>query len=295
MKTRSEKHHEIPKWLLKHFSLDYDETMRLWIGFKNTREIQLVSVEKAFVRKDANTRIDYQSRGDGTFRQVKSDPDEKILDRFDDQTSRAARDLIDIARRWRNLEPVDSMFSAEMMETCKRLIVAQARRTRESQDRTDLFEDKHDLYLDVLYKLAEEVGQQLPPRDVLLKDPDMAVRFDVTSQNRRANFSSGDHPILASKEEEFLAPLGLHVNVLNPTTTEFVIGSHGVTITQEPTTRLPLSPDVVISLTNRPGIISIAMCINEFVENHNRTALSISERIAGRSKETIEKLLATLD
>ena len=37
------------------------------------------------------------------------------------------------------------------------------------------------------------------------------------------------------------------------------------------------------------------MCVNEFVEEHNLAVLSASERVAGRSKEVIEKLLATLD
>ena len=92
-----------------------------------------------------------------------------------------------------------------------------------------------------------------------------------------------------------MAPLGLDVAVLDPTTTEFVIGSHGITITQQPTAWLPVSPDVAISLSDRPGNINIRMYANDFVEEHNRAALSASERIAGRSKEVIEKLLATLD
>ena len=41
--------------------------------------------------------------------------------------------------------------------------------------------------------------------------------------------------------------------------------------------------------------IDIGMCKNEFVEEHNRAALSASERIAGRSKEVIVNLLAALD
>ena len=98
-----------------------------------------------------------------------------------------------------------------------------------------------------------------------------------------------------SKEQEFLAPLGLNVAVLDSTTTEFVIGSHGITITQGQNTWLPLAPDVAISFSNKPGDIGIDMCVNEFVEEHNRAALSASERIAGRSKEVITKLLATVD
>lgn len=97
MTTRSERHHEVPQWLLKYFCWDYGNM--LWMGFKDTREIRPVSLRDAFVRKDANTRTDYQSRGDGTFQQVKSDLDETILANFDGQASSAARELIDFSRQ----------------------------------------------------------------------------------------------------------------------------------------------------------------------------------------------------
>ena len=293
MKARSISHHENPKWLLKHFSSDCDEM--LWMGFKSTLEVKLLNVKVAFARNDANTRIDYQSREDGTFQQVKSDPDETILAKFDGQAATAVSDLLAFARQWRDASLVPREPPPETVEMCKRLIIAQARRTRESQDRSGLFRDKHDLYLDVLFKMAEEDGQQLPSRDAFLEDPRMIAKLDDITQNRRATFASGNHPILASKEEEFLAPLALNVAVLDPTTTEFVIGSHGITITQQPKAWLPVSPDVAISLSDRPGNINISMYANEFVEEHNRAALSASERIAGRSKEVITKLLATLD
>ena len=226
---------------------------------------------------------------------MKSDPDEKILAKFDGQAATAVSELLAFARQWRDTSLVPREPPPETVEMCKRLIVAQSRRPRESQDRSGLFGDNYDLYLDLLFKKAEEDGQQLSSRDVLLEDPRMIARFDVITQNRRATFASGNHPIFASKEEGFLAPLALNVAVLDPTTTEFVIGSHGITITQQPTAWLPVSPDVAISLSDRPGNINISMYSNEFVEEHNRAALSASERIAGRSKEVIEKLLATLD
>ena len=294
MSARSISHHENPIWLLKHFSFGCDEM--LWMGFKNTLEVKPINVKVAFTRNDANTRIDYQSRGDGTFQQVKSDPDEKILANFDGQAATTVSDLLGFARQWRDsVGLVTPILSPETVEVCKRLILAQARRPRESQDRSGLFGDNYDLYLDSLFKRAEECGQQLPSRDVLLKDPHMIAKFDDITKNRRANFASGNHPILASKEREFLAPFGLTVVVLNPTTTEFVIGSHGITIMQGQNTWLPLAPDVAISFSNKPGGIDIGVCADEFVEDHNRAALSTSERIAGRSKEVITKLLATLD
>ena len=293
MKERSKKHHENPKWLLKHFSSGCDEM--LWVGSKNTREVKFLNAKVVFIRIDANTRIDYQIREDGTFQQVKSDPDEKILAKFDGQADSAVIDLLAFARQWRDTSLAPRVPPPETVEMCKRLIVAQARRPRESQDRSGLFGDNYDLYLDLLFKRAEEDGQQLPSRDVLLEDPRKIAKLDDITKNRRANFASGHHPILASKEDEFLVPLGLNVAVLEPTTTEFVIGSHGITITQGQNTWLPLAPDVAISFSYRPGDINISMYANEFAEEHNRAALSASERVAGRSKEVIEKLLATLD
>ena len=267
----------------------------LWIGFKDTLQVKLVNVRGAFVRRNANTRTSYQSRQDGTIQQVKSDLDERILEKFDGQASRAARELIAFARQWRDTGPVAPGLSPETMEVCKQLIVAQARRTRESQDRVGLCEDKYDLYLDLYFRRAEEVGQQLPPREVLLDGPRVTAVFDAISQNTRASMASGNHTILADKKEEFVAPLGLHVAVIDPTITEFVIGSHGITIVQERNTWLPLAPEVAISFSDRPGSIGIGICANEFVEHHNRAALSISERVAGRSEEAVAELLATLD
>ncbi len=265
----------------------------LWTGFKNTREVRTVSVNDAFVRKDANTRTDYRSRGDGTFQQEKSDMDERILEKIDGQASNAARELIDFARGWRDDGPIAPRLSSETVDVCKRLIVAQARRTRESQDRVGLVEDVDDLYLDLCLARAEEVGQRLPRREILLEDPGAAAVFEVISQNMRANMASGNHPILAHKEREFLGPLGLYVAVLDPMTTEFVIGSHGVTITQGRNTWLPLSPDVAISFSKRPGSIGIGKCVREIVDRHNRAALSNSAQVAGRSKGAIQALLAT--
>ena len=290
--VRSKRHHEIPQWLLKHFCRESSEM--LWMGFKNTRRVRLVGVKDAFVRRDGNTRTDYQSRGDGTFQRVKSDQDETILSRFDEQTCLAARELIEFARRWRDTGPIAPGLSPGTVEVCKRLIVAQARRTRESQDRVGLGESKNELYLDLYFKRAEEVGQQMPAREVLLENPRVTGVFDVISQNMRANMASANHPILADKEVKLLAPLGLHVAVLDPTTAAFVIGSHGITITRERNTWLPLAPDVAISFSNTPGSIGIGMCVHEFVDCHNRAALSVSARVAGRSRSNIQKLLATL-
>ena len=182
------------------------------------------------------------------------------------------------------------------LETLKETIVVQARRTRESQDRAGLGEDKSELYLDLYFKLAEEQGQQLPSREDLLRDTRVTKLFNALSQNHRANFASGDHPILAGKETEFLAPLGLNIAVIGNPTREFIIGSHGITLVetaQGKTAWLPVAHDVAISLSDRPGTIGIGIYTDEFVEQHNRAALALSAQVAGRSKAVIEELLGT--
>ena len=291
-RERSRRHHEVPRWLLSNFS--WDSESMLWISFKNTGEIKPVSVENAFVRKDANTQISYEGRSDGTFQRLKSDADEHSLAGFDDKASLAAREVIRFARQWRNTRTAAPSLSGESLELCKRLIVAQARRTRESQERTGIGKGDNDLYHDLYRRLAQDDGQSLPPKDVLLKDPEVISLFEVITQNTRANFASGDHPVLAKKEFEFLLPLGLRVAVLNPREAQFVIGSHGITITQRENTWLPLAPDVAISFSNTPGDIAIDMYMKDFVDHHNRSALLLSAQIAGQSRGTIERVLGTL-
>ena len=288
MTARSHRHHENPQWLLRHFCPRDDE--QLWVGFKDTRDVKLVSIKGAFMRNDANTRIDYQDQ-----ERVKSDPDEKILADFDGRASRAASDLIDFARRWRGGLVDDSSLAPETAETCKQIIVAQARRTRESQNRIGFGDDGPELYLKLYRKRAAELGQQLPADESLLADPHVAMLFSDLSQNLRATFASGHHPVLTDKERRLLAPLGLHVATIDPATGEFVIGSHGITIVETAggqNTWLPLAPDVAISFSGRPG--GIGICKDDFVESHNRAALSISAQVAGQSEKTISELLATL-
>ena len=296
MSARSTRHHEIPKWLLKRFCQDPCEG--IWIGFKDTHEVKLVGLNGAFFRQDGNTRTSYHNLGGGTFQEVKSDQEEVVLTQFDGKADRATRELIALSRQSRDDSSVVPRFSLETVEICKQLIIAQSRRTRESQDRIGLSKNKYEQYLDLFFKRAEEVGHVLPSRESLLKDPGMIKIFDVIAHNIRAKFASGNHPILVNKEKNFLASLGLQVAVLAQTTPKFVIGSHGTTIvetTEGKHSWLPLAPDVAISLLGQPRAISVGIYIPEFVECHNRAALLGSARIAGWSKEQIQELLALLN
>ena len=294
MTPRSVRHHQVPKWLLKHFSWKKRNSNMLWVGFKDTREIKQANVDNTFFRNNANTRTDYHSQDGGNVQPTKSDRDEKILRDFDNQAAPAVRRLIGFSRKWRDAGPVSPLLSPVDLEIYKQLVVVQARRTRESQDRMGMGEDKSALYLELFFRIAEEHGQQPPSKQDLLEDPRVTARFDTLSQNHRATFASANHPILADKEVEFLAPLGLRVAAIYPAASEFIIGSHGVTIIETPhggDTWLPIAPDVAVSFYESPGIINIGIYPDEFVQQHNLAAFSASAQVAGQSKGTIQGLL----
>ena len=296
MTPRSVGHHQIPAWHLTHFSQKRGKKKTLCVGSKDSLKLWTSSPAGTFRRNDANTRTDFRSQVGGVPEPVKSDKDEQILADFDSKAAPAALQLIRSARQWRGTRDAAGTLPNVDMETCKEIIVVQARRARESQNRMGINGDKSELYYDLYFKLAEEQDYQLPSKESLLSNPRATEIFDVLDQNHRANFASGNHPILAQKETDFLAPLGLRVAVIEDPTQEFVIGSHGITIMETPLgqdTWLPIAPDIAISFSGAPGIIEIGICTDEFVDAHNRAALALSAHVAGHSKELIEELLRT--
>ena len=296
MMPRSQRHHQVPIWLLKHFSWRRRKSELVWVGFKDTFDVRPVPVKDALFRNNANTRTDYQAQEDGNLHPEKSDKDERILADFDNRAAPAARRLISLAKKWRDEGEVHFQLSPDDFEILKQTVVVQARRTRESQDRAGLSDDKSELYLDLYFELAQVQGQQLPPREELVKDPQVRKLFDILSQNHRATFASANHPILVDKEKEFLVRAGLNVAVIGDQTTEFVVGSHGVTVVEDAggkTAWLPIAPDVAVSLSDRPGTAGIGVSTDEFVQKHNHAALTLSTQVAGFSKELIEGLLGT--
>ena len=229
---RSQRHHQIPIWLLKQFSWKRRKINLVWVGFKDSFDVRPIPVKEALFRNNANTRTDYKSLRAGDPRPVKSDKDERILADFDNKAAPAARRLISLSRTWIENKEANLHLPPDDFEMWKKTVVVQARRTRESQDRAGLSEDKSGLYLDLYLELARVRGQRLPPREELVKDPRVRNLFGVLTQNQRANFASANHPILAKNEREFLAHAGLSVVVIEDPAAEFIIGSHGVAIVE---------------------------------------------------------------
>ena len=96
MTQRSKRHHEVPIWLLKNYRIDENE--RLWVGFKDTRKVESLALKKVFFRHDGNTRTDYIADGDGEFKRVRSDRDERVLAEFDSRTSGAEKTTVAVGQ-----------------------------------------------------------------------------------------------------------------------------------------------------------------------------------------------------
>lgn len=295
MTQRSKKHHQVPKWILKNFCIKGSD--RLWVGFCASGKVMRQRVDEVFYRKNANTRTDYIPDGKGEFRPVKSDQDEQILADFDGRTSMAAKRLLQWARQYRKTgEAPPHPPQDDVVNLCKTLIVTQARRTHESQDRISLTEGYEDIWWDSVYKRAEDVGFELVPREELTREPRMQALVSNMIQNERANFASGDHPILKDKENTYLSAAGLGVGVIVGSDPGLMIGSQGITNLRESGREiayLPLAPDVVICLTPRPHSLTSWTCDASFVKQHNKAASMMSRSIAGNSKQAIERLLQT--
>ena len=296
MTQRSKRHHEVPNWLLKNFCIDGSD--HLWVGFRRGGKVQKMNREKVFVRKNANTRLDYIPDGSGELKRVPSDSDEGILSDFDDRTSKAARQLLQWARQYHKTgETPPCPPQDDVVNHCKALIVTQARRPHESQDRVGLTEGYEKRWWDLAYKRAKDVGFELAPREELTLNPKMQTLVSDMEQNQRANFASGDHPILKDKENRFLLEAGLGVGVIIDSGPRLVVGNQGITILKESSVEmslLPLAPDVVVCLTPRPQSLTSWTCRASFVGQHNKAAYTMSRAIAGNSKQVIEGLLETL-
>ena len=291
--TRSRKHHEIPKWLLRRFCTDG----LLWVGFKRARRVLQKSPKDIFFLDNAYTVTSHVKRSDGNTEKVLSDEHERILSKFDDQTSSAALRLL----AWSRAQPSDrdrpEPLSEMVIGQCKRLIVGQGRRTKESQERGRIVSEFEDTFFELLYGLEEAGDFKLPDQTLFAENAEVQEKILESRQKTQARFASGDHAILQEKEDAFLRDLGLQIALAPPQSPGFVIGSHGVTIVGAPSrghTWLPLAPDVAISFWPSRGLLA-AICTDSFVEEHNRAALVMSNSVAGNSKKTIEELLATLD
>ena len=63
MTPRSQRHHQVPIWLLKHFSWKRLKSKIVWVGFKDTRDVKPVPVKDALFRNNATPELTTRLRG----------------------------------------------------------------------------------------------------------------------------------------------------------------------------------------------------------------------------------------
>ena len=111
----------------------------------------------------------------------------------------------------------------------------------------------------------------------------------MLQQNMRANFAG---PILQEKAHEFIRARGLQIAITASGGAE-VIGGHGLTIIERPTGQhawLPHAGRRNLTLVD-PESYRFGICPDSFVEIHNKSALAMSDMIAGKSRAVVEQLL----
>lgn len=289
MSQRSKRHHFVPRWLLKEFCVGN----KLWVGTKGNCEPEERTPDGTFQRRNLNTRVEYLKAIDGTNTRRLSDEHENILGKLDNEAAKKLPELLAWARGRGMSLPVLPFESQLLWKT---VILAQARRSPESQDRVGWLVDIKSAFLDVTYERAEELGQPMPPRDELLSDEGVGQLFRELERNIRARFAAADDPQTASDGDAYVAKFGLAVGLVPSPTTELAIGSHGLTLV--PTRNghqswLPLAPDVAICLFGEPGTLSFGIFNESFVRRHNLAVLSNSKQIAGRSRDLVVDLVCS--
>ena len=296
MTQRSIRHHEVPKWLLKNFCIDGSD--HLWVGFREGRKVIRMHRDNVFIRKNANTRLDYIPDGSSGFKRIPSDSDERILSDFDDRTANAARQLLRWARQYcKTGEAPLPPPKDDVVSRCKALIVTQAQRPHESQDRAGLTKDYEFHWWNSVVERAGYVGLELPKRERLFQSPKIQRLVSDMKQNTRARFASSDHPILKEKIRRHLDESGLGVGVIVGSDRGLLVGNQGITILKETGIEvawLPLAPDVAICLTPRQHTLTSWIHHDSFVGQHNKAVCLMSRSIAGNSKQAIEDLLRTI-
>ena len=275
--------HYIPKMLLRNFC---DHNGSLWIGDKCQRKLYQTSPEKAFVEKNLTM--------------MRSFPDldenyecEEILSKIESEAAPAISVLIEQARRNCILG-----LTPELNDHLKRFIVAQARRTPESQ-RQMLPDAEADKAFNVAAAtLFRQNGIEVPEEDWFDQNPDVLSLKEKVRLNRAADFAAGKHPLVKAQTERFCREMGWGVAVICMPGRSFVIGSHGLTIVERPGSTygswLPIAQDVAIQLTAFPDkrfLLRLDRGNEWIIKTVNRSTAGGSRVIAGRSEELIRSLM----
>ena len=211
--------------LLKNF---LDERGRIWVS--DGKKVYASKPKDVFVEGHLYTKSDFsnfQGNIDSkTFLESapKSYEFEERLGEIEDAAAPAIRHIIEQARLGN-----PPRLTGEMLTTCKRFIIAMARRTPESQARL-----ASSLDIDAFYEAAKLAADQdnfpLPDKESLYRNPDLVQLRHGVMKNTNARFAAGAHPLLEIDTQNFLEETGLCLAIIRTKKRSFIAGSHGLTI-----------------------------------------------------------------
>ena len=188
-------------------------------------------------------------------------------------------------------------LSPELNGHFKRFVIAQARRTPESQERIFVDGDPDEAFHVAVTELFRKAGFAVPGEDFFELGPVLELKQKIKS-NRVGDFAAGEHPLIEQETKRFCRETGWGVAVICMPRRSFVLGSHGLTIVERRapmfSSWLPIAHDVAIKITafpNRGFLLRLDRNNESIIKAINRSTAAGSRRIAGRSKALIWSLM----
>ena len=284
--TKSQRHHYIPKFLLKNF-IGHDGY--LWVADRGQHKIYKTRPRKAFVEKGLYVRHDIAQS-------TKNYEYELRLSKMESDVAPVIQEIIQRARKGQ-----PAHLSEQNRRILKEYFLAMARRTPESQMRVSQVGDK-DAFYEAARAQAEKHGFQLADRESLYTDPRILEIKRKIESNVNAGFASGVNNREKIELERFCKETGFLLARIGNPRRSFVIGSHGVAIVdacrprdQDAGTWLPIAHDVALLVTAYPErefFLSLGddAAHETLIKRINLASLSLSQIIAGRSEALISSL-----
>ena len=222
---------------------------------------------------------------------------EERLGEIEDAAAPAIRQIIEQARLGN-----PPRLTTEMLDTCKRFIIAMARRTPESQARLASSLDV-DAFHEAAKLAADQDNFSLPDKESLYRNPNIVRLKRGLMKNTYARFAAGAHPLLEIDTQDFLQKTGLCITVIRIPKRSFIAGSYGLTIINDSIkgnfpalSWLPVAPDIAIGVTDQPSksplfVLDGLLAHDPLIAAINLSTAAGSSRIAGSSEKLVRSLM----
>ena len=284
--NRSQRHHYIPRMLLKHFC---DADGMLWYGIRRDRRVIRISSRDAFVQTNLYTSYeDVQELSEG-LQYLPDDRYEQEFSRLEGRAARALKKIIEGASHILDGGDVADfpVMSPIEMTAWKEFYVSMLNRTP-----------------DAIARVVARSGNQHPAEealdDVLSKaDPSDVLRFtkpewdqlkDRIAHSVSAAFASSIHEHLPNGFE--LGDVGLMIAAYRNPKNSFIVGSNGVADVSRADAGsmgvqwLPIAPSVAIAMSDDPTMVTLRIDDDSLRRQINRS-LAGSQFIAGHSRRLV--------